>query len=168
MNHSAGRGGPGGTALLLRSRCELRPMHDRLLCPWARLSLQLLRNARAGGNCSLDRYSMDSMVRLPVRSRRSLSSRAGSPGGPRRRWSLPNSKRDTPPRETGADSSAIVLAEPSADLRFDLGRQGAKIRLRQQLQYLNGQGKCLVIPVQARETLLGGQVCEALLRSIVR
>jgi hypothetical protein len=72
----------------------------------------------------------------------------------------------------GAKPSATVLTEPSADLRFHLGRKGAKVLLRQQLQNLNGQGKRLVIAVQAgeallggivREHLLGGQVCEALL-----
>jgi len=63
----------------------------------------------------------------------------------------------------GAAPSATVLVEPSADLRFHLGREGAKVRLWQQSQHLNGQGKRLVIAVQAREALLGGIVREHLL-----
>ena len=50
-------------------------------------------------------------------------------------------------REMDADLSATVRAEPPADLRFHLGGERAKIRFRQQPQHLNGQGKCLVIPV---------------------
>jgi hypothetical protein len=52
--------------------------------------------------------------------------------------------------------SATVLAEPATDLQFDLRRERAKVRVRQLSQHLDGQGKRLVIAVQAGEALLGG------------
>src|SRR5215510_15564374 len=71
-------------------------------------------------------------------------------------------------RETSAAPSATVLTEPSADLCFHLGRERAKVRLWQQPQHLNGQGKRLVIAIQAGEALLRGIVREHLLGGIVR
>jgi hypothetical protein len=53
-------------------------------------------------------------------------------------------------RAAGADLSVTVLAEPSADLRFHLRREGAKIRLRQQPQHLNGQGNFVRCPAEIR------------------
>ena len=94
-----------------------------------------------------DEGSLGALLSMKTKqARHSLYSRNGRPAACEGRSAQ---------QEAVADLSATVRAKPTADLRFHLGRQRAKVRLRQQPQDLNGQGKRLVIAVQAGERLLG-------------
>jgi hypothetical protein len=59
--------------------------------------------------------------------------------------------------------SATARPDPPEDLQLHGGRERAKVLLRQQPQHLDGKRKRLMIAVQARKALLGGDTGDALL-----